>query len=102
MDLFKFRNVFQDVSECRNMMIRCLAGGNSIALRQAAGFWLSNKEKRAYINLIWDVFEHIEWTESTGRVTMMGRGLDFRRVESLFRDAASLHWEKLVPFVIMI
>ena len=102
MDLSRFRSVFQDISECRTLIIRCLASSNLIALRQAVGFWLSSKEKRAYLNLVWDVFEHIKWIESTGRVTMMGRGLDFCRVESLFRDAAILHWENLVPFVVMI
>ena len=33
---------------------------------------------------------------------MMGRGLDFRRVESLFRNATILHLGKLVSFVVMI
>ena len=78
MDLSRFRSVFQDISECRIMIIRCLAGSKLIALRQGVGFWLSNKEKRAHLSLVWYVFELLEWTESAGGVTMMGRGLDFR------------------------
>jgi len=37
-----------------------------------------------------------------GGVTMMGRGLDFRRVEALMRESATMHWKKVVPFIIMI
>lgn len=102
MDLSKFGSVFQDMSECRTVIIRCLAGSRLIALLEAVGFWLTSKEKRTYLSLVWDLLEHVEWTKSTGRVTMIGRGLDFRQVESLFRDAAILRWQKLAPFVVMI
>ena len=51
MDLFKFRGVFHDIYECRTMIIRCLAGSYLIALRQAIGFWLSNKEKEGISKL---------------------------------------------------
>lgn len=102
MELFMFRRVFQDIPECRAALIRCLAGGNLIALRKAIGFWLSDKEKRAHLGLLWDVFEHMKWTEDAGRVTMMGRGLDFRRAEALIRDTVLMRWPKVVPFIIMI
>ncbi len=72
MELAMFRRVFQDIPECRAALIRCLAGGNLIALRKAIGFWLSYKEKRAYFGFLWDVFEQMKWTEDAGRVTMMG------------------------------
>ena len=102
MNLFKFRNVFQNISECRTMIIRCLADSNLVALRQTVEFWLFNKKKRAYLSLAWDVFEHLKWTGSTEEVIIISRDLDFRRVESLFCDAAILHWEQLVSFVVMI
>jgi len=102
MELSKFRKVFQDIPECRTMLIRCLSGANLIALRGAVGFWLSDREKRAHLSLLWDVFEHIKWSEDTGGVTMMGRGLDFRRAEALMRESAIMHWKKVVPFIIMI
>jgi len=107
MELAMFRRVFQDIPECRAALIRCLAGGNLIVLRKAIGFWLSDKEKRAYLGLLWDVFEQMifeqmKWTEDAGRVTMMGQGLDFRRAEALIRDSALMRWPKVVPFIIML
>lgn len=44
----------------------------------------------------------MKWSEDMGGVTMMGRGLDFRRVEALMRESATVHWKKVVPFIIMI
>ena len=102
MDLLRFKSVIQDISECRPLIIRLLAGSSLISLRQAVGFWLSNKEKQAYLTLIWDVFQNMKWIKSTERVTILGRGLDFRQVELLFQDAATLNWEKIVPFVVMV
>lgn len=102
MKLFMFRRMFQDISECRATLIRCLAGDNLIALRKIIEFWLSNKEKRAHLGLLWNVFEHMKWTEDAGRVIMMGRGLDFRRAEALVRDSVLMRWPKVVPFIIMI
>ena len=102
MELSKFRRVFEDIPDCRTILIRCLSGANLIALRRAVGFWLSSREKRAHLSLLWDVFEHMKWSEDTGGVTMMGRGLDFRRAEALMRESALMHWEKVVPFIIMI
>jgi len=101
-DLSKFRKVFQDIPECRTMLIRCLSGANLLALRGAVGFWLSDREKRAHLSLLWDVFEHIKWSEDTGGVTIIGRGLDFRRAEALMRESAIMHWKKVIPFIIMI
>ena len=97
-----FRTVFQDIPECRTAIIRCLAGGNLIALRKAIGFWLSENEKKAHLSLLWDVFEDMNWTEDADGVTMVGRGLDFRRAEAQIRDSALMHCQKLVPFMIMI
>lgn len=37
-----------------------------------------------------------------GEVTMMGRGLNFRRVEVLMRESATMHLKKVVPSMIMI
>lgn len=60
MELSRFRSAFQDISECRTMMIRCLVSSDLIALRHAVGFWLSNKENRAYLSTVLYLFEHIE------------------------------------------
>ena len=102
MELSKFRRVFQDIPECRTILIRCLSGANLFVLRRAVGFWLLDREKRAHLSLLWDVFEHMKWSEDMGGVTMVGRGLDFRRVEALMRESAAMHWNKVVPFIIMI
>jgi len=37
-----------------------------------------------------------------GEVTMMGQGLDFRRAKALVRESATMHWKKVVPFMIII
>ena len=37
-----------------------------------------------------------------GAVTMMGRGLDFRRAEALMRESTLMYWRKVFPFIIMI
>jgi len=84
------------------MLIRCLSGANLIALREAVGFWLLDREKRAHLSLLWDVFDHMKWSEDMGAVTMMGRGLDFRRTEVLMRESTLMHWRKVFPFIIMI
>ncbi|KAL2043407.1 hypothetical protein N7G274_003713 [Stereocaulon virgatum] len=102
MNLSKFRRIFQDLPEARNTIICCLSGASLIALRSAAGFWLSDMEKRAHLSLLWDVFEHVKWCEDAGGVTMMGRGLDFRRAERLMRESANIHGKKVVPFIVMI
>ena len=102
MKLSMFRRVIQDISEYRTILIRCLSGVNLFALRRAVGFWLSDREKRAHLSLLWDVFEYMKWNEDMGGVIMMGRGLDFRRVEVLVRESATMHRKKLVPFLIMI
>jgi hypothetical protein len=52
MELAMFRRVFQDIPKYRAALIRCLAGGNLIALRKAIGFWLSYKEKRVYLGFL--------------------------------------------------
>lgn len=44
----------------------------------------------------------MKWSEDTREVTMMGRGLDFRRAKALMREFAIMHWKKMVPFIIMI
>ena len=75
MELSKFRRLFQDLPEGRNTLIRCLSGASLIALRSAVGFWLSDREKRAHLSLLWDVFEHMKWCEDTGGATMMGQAL---------------------------
>ncbi|KAK3169327.1 hypothetical protein OEA41_008710 [Lepraria neglecta] len=73
-----------------------------MALRKAIGFWLSGNEKKAHLSLLWDVFEDMNWTKDADRVTMMGRGLDFRRAEAQIRDSALIHCKKMVPFIVMI
>ena len=62
-ELSKFRRLFQDIPDCRTILVRCLSGANLIALRRAVGFWLSDREKRAHLSLLWDVFEHMKWSE---------------------------------------
>lgn len=97
-----FRTVFQEIPECRTAIIRCLKGGNLMALRKAIGFWLTESEKKAHLSLLWDIFEDMNWTEDVGGVTMIGRGLDFRQAEAQLRDGILMHCPKLVPFVVMI
>ena len=102
MDLSIFRTLFQDLPECRKLIIRCLAGGNLMALRKAIGFWLSENEKKSHLSLLWDVFEDMNWIDDVDGVTMIGRGLDFHRAEGQLRDSSLTHCSELVPFVIMI
>lgn len=102
MKLFMFRRMFQDISECRATLIRCLADDNLIALRKIIEFWLSNKKKRAHLSLLWNVFEHMKWIENADRVIMMRRDLDFRRAEALVRDSVLMRWSKMISFIIMI
>jgi hypothetical protein len=102
MEYSMFRTVFQDIPECRSAIIRCLTGGNLMALRKAIGFWLSENEKKTHLSLLWDVFENMNWTEDADGVIVMGRGLDYRQAEAQIRDSALIHCQKLVPFMIMI
>ena len=97
-----FRTVFQDLPECRKSIIRCLTGGNLMALRKAIGFWLSENEKKAHLSLLWDVFEDMDWTDDVNGITMIGRGLDYHRAEGQLRAASLTHYPELVPFVVMI
>ena len=97
-----FRRVFQDISECRVMLICCLADDNLITLRKIIEFWLSNKKKRAHLSLLWNVFEHMKWIENADRVIMMRRDLDFRRAEALIQDTVLMRWSKMISFIIMI
>ncbi|KAL2056554.1 hypothetical protein ABVK25_002948 [Lepraria finkii] len=73
-----------------------------MTLRKAVGFWLSEDEKKAHLSLLWDIFEDMNWTKDTDGVTMIGRGLDFRRAEAQIRDSALIHCQKMVPFMVMI
>ena len=100
--LFKFRKMFQNIFDCRNIFIHCLSSVNLFALRKAIDFWLLNKEKRAHLNLLWNVFEHMKWSESIREIIMMRRDLDFRRVEALMRESVIMHWKKMIFFIIMI
>jgi hypothetical protein len=102
MDLSKFKRVFQDIPECRTILVCCLSGANLIALRMAIGFWLSDKEKSAHLSLLSDVFEHMEWSENVGELILMGGGVDSRRVEEFMQESAGMRPKKMFPFVIMI
>lgn len=102
MELSNFRRVFQDIPDYRIILIRCLSGANLIVLRRVVGFWLSDREKRAHLSLLQDVFKHMKWGKGTGGVTMMGRGLDSRRTKALMEESATLYWKKVFPFIIMI
>jgi len=37
-----------------------------------------------------------------GGITIIGRGLDFRRVKAPMRESATVYWKKVVSFIIMI
>jgi len=102
MELPRFKEVFQDIPECRTTLICCLSGANLIALRIAIGFWLSDKEKRAHLSLLWDVFEHMEWSENTGEVILIGGGIDSRRIEALMQESIDTRLRNLFPFIIII
>lgn len=44
----------------------------------------------------------MKWSEDMGGVTMMGQGLNFHRAEALVRESTTMHWKKVVLFMIII
>lgn len=102
MSLSLFRNVFQDIPECRKELIECLSGGSLIALRRAIGFWLSTQEKTDHLSLLNDVFENMNWTAAADKVTIVGQGLDFRSLEARFGKVSSFLNTRMVPFIVLV
>lgn len=102
MKLLKFRKVFQNISECQIILIHCLSDVNLFALWRAVSFWLSNRKKRVHLSLLWEVFEHIKWSENMKETIIIEWGLNFHWVEALMWESVIMHWKKVISFIIMI